>query len=94
MASILNYTQLYLVTGVLIIAAALWAFTQNPTDRNLDTAAQKDDFPEKILAVLFPDFHGRGPAADFHRLFSVSAGEKIRLFGSGSDPPVCHQQHH
>lgn len=31
----LSYTQLYLLFGVLIMAAAIWGFFQDPTDKNL-----------------------------------------------------------
>ena len=35
LAPILNFTQLYLIVGGLIVAGAVWGFTQNPTDRNI-----------------------------------------------------------
>ena len=35
LASILNFTQLYFIIGGLIIAGAVWGFTQDPTDRHI-----------------------------------------------------------
>ena len=34
-APVLNFTQIYLLVGGLIAAAAIWSFFQNPVDRNL-----------------------------------------------------------
>lgn len=35
MAFFLNYTQIYLIMGALIMVAAIWGFTQNPADREI-----------------------------------------------------------
>lgn len=35
LASVMNYTQLYLLFGILIIGAAAWALSRNPTDKNI-----------------------------------------------------------
>ena len=35
LAAFLNYTQLYLGIGCLIIAAGIWGFTQDPSDRHI-----------------------------------------------------------
>jgi hypothetical protein len=35
LAYVLNYTQIYLLLGALIIAAAIWGFKQNPADQNI-----------------------------------------------------------
>lgn len=35
MAFFLNYTQIYLIMGALIMVAAVWGFTQNPADREI-----------------------------------------------------------
>ncbi len=35
LAAVMNYKQIYLVMGVLLVAMALWGFRQNPTRKNL-----------------------------------------------------------
>jgi len=35
LASVMDYTQMYLLFGLLIIAVAIWALTNNPTDKNI-----------------------------------------------------------
>lgn len=40
-ASLLSYTHMYLLIGSLIIAAAIWAFLQDPVDRNIAPQRKK-----------------------------------------------------
>jgi len=56
LASILNYTQLYFVIGALIIVCALWAFTQNPTNRNIFTQRKKMIFRKRYWLFYFLSF--------------------------------------
>ncbi len=55
--------------------------------------AQKNGVSQKIRPVLFSDLHGRRAPPDLYCFFSSVDGPKISVFGSGSDPPVCDQQH-
>jgi len=70
MASIFNYTQLYLIIGALIIAGALWAFTQNPTDRNLIPQRKRMILRKKYWLYYFLTFMA-GARRQIFMAFSV-----------------------
>ncbi|MCK5312713.1 MAG: hypothetical protein KAJ62_11415 [Desulfobacteraceae bacterium] len=53
---ILSYTQLYLLFGLLIVAASLWALTQNPTDKNIVPQHKKMIFKKKYSLFYFLTF--------------------------------------
>ncbi len=56
------------------------------------SAAKKNDFPQKVLAVLFSHLYGRSQTPDFHRICRFFTGKKVSFYGSGSYHPFCHQQ--
>ena len=53
---ILSYTQLYLIFGVLIIAASLWALTKNPVDKELIPQHPKMILKKKYSLYYFLTF--------------------------------------
>ncbi|MCK5541802.1 MAG: MFS transporter [Desulfobacterales bacterium] len=53
---ILSYTQLYLIFGVLIIAASLWALTKNPVDKELIPQHKKMILKKKYSLYYFLTF--------------------------------------
>jgi hypothetical protein len=57
-ASILNFTQIFLLIGGLIMTAALWGFFQEPTDRNLVLQRKKMIFRKKYWLFYFLTFMG------------------------------------
>jgi hypothetical protein len=57
-ASSLNFTQVYLLIGGLITAAALWGFFQEPADRNLVPQRKKMIFRRKYWLFYFMTFMG------------------------------------
>ena len=56
MAFFLNYTQIYLIMGGLIIAAAAWGFTKNPTDREIPPQRRKMILYKKYWLFYFLTF--------------------------------------
>jgi hypothetical protein len=57
-ASILDFTQIYLVIGVMIIAAGLWGFLKDPVDRNIVPQHKKMIFRKKYWLFYFLTFMG------------------------------------
>jgi hypothetical protein len=57
-ASILNYTQIYLLIGSLIMGSALWGFFQEPTDLNIVPQRKKMIFRKKYWLFYFLTFMG------------------------------------
>lgn len=57
-ASFLNFTQVYLLIGGLIMATALWGFFQEPADRNLVPQRKKMIFRRKYWLFYFMTFMG------------------------------------
>lgn len=53
---VLSYTQLYLIFGLLIIAAALWALTMNPVDKQIIPQRKKMIFKKKYSLFYFLTF--------------------------------------
>lgn len=56
MSIILNYTQIYLFIGGLIMAAGIWGFSQDPTDRNVIPQRKKIIFRKKYSLFYFLTF--------------------------------------
>jgi hypothetical protein len=57
-ASILDFTQIYLLIGVMIIAAGLWGFLKEPADRNIVSQHKKMIFRKKYWLFYFLTFMG------------------------------------
>ena len=57
-ASILDFTQIYLVIGVMIIAAGLWGFLKDPADSNIVPQHKKMIFRKKYWLFYFLTFMG------------------------------------
>lgn len=70
LAPILNFTQLYLIIGGLIVALAVWGFTQNPADRNIIPQRKKLIFRRKYLLFYFLYFMA-GARRQIFMAFSV-----------------------
>jgi len=56
MAFYLSYTQIYVIMGGLIIAAAVWGFTKNPADREITPQRKKMIFRKKYWLFYFLTF--------------------------------------
>ena len=56
MAFILNYSQIYLVMGALIVAAAVWGFTKNPADRDITPQRKNMILRKKYWLFYFLTF--------------------------------------
>ncbi|MCD6586787.1 MAG: MFS transporter [Desulfobacteraceae bacterium] len=56
LASVMNYTQLYLMFGILIVGAAAWALTRNPTDKNIIPQRKKMILRKKYWLFYFLTF--------------------------------------
>jgi len=70
LAPVLNFTQLYLVIGGLIVAGAVWGFAQNPTDRNIIPQRKRLIFRRKYLLFYFLYFMA-GARRQIFMAFSV-----------------------
>jgi hypothetical protein len=57
-ASILDFTQIYLLIGVMITAAGLWGFLKDPADRNIVPQHKKMIFRKRYLLFYFLTFMG------------------------------------
>ena len=57
-ASILDFTQIYLLIGVMIIAAGLWGLLKEPEDRNIVPQHKKMIFRKKYWLFYFLTFMG------------------------------------
>jgi hypothetical protein len=57
-ASILDFTQIYLLIGVMIIAAGLWGLLKKPEDRNIVPQHKKMIFRKKYWLFYFLTFMG------------------------------------
>jgi len=57
-APILNFMQIYLLIGSIIVAAGIWAFFQDPTDRNIVPQRKKMIFRKKYWLFYFLTFMG------------------------------------
>jgi predicted MFS family arabinose efflux permease len=57
-ASILDFMQVYLLIGFMIIAAGLWGFFKNPTDRNILPQHKKMIFRKRYWLFYFLTFMG------------------------------------
>jgi hypothetical protein len=55
-APILNFVQIYLLIGGIIIAAGFWGFFQNPVDRNIVSQHKKMIFRKKYWLFYFLTF--------------------------------------
>jgi MFS family permease len=58
MTALLNYTQIYLLIGALIIAASIWGLKQDPTDRDIVPQRKKMIFRKKYWLFYFLTFMG------------------------------------
>ncbi|NIP26947.1 MFS transporter [candidate division KSB1 bacterium] len=58
LAAFLKYTQMYLLIGGLIIAASIWGFNQDPTDRDIIPQRKKMVFRKKYWLFYFLTFMG------------------------------------
>jgi hypothetical protein len=58
LAAFLNYTQMYLLIGALIIAASIWGLNQDPTDRDIMPQRKKMVFRKKYWLFYFLTFMG------------------------------------
>ncbi|MEJ2233249.1 MAG: hypothetical protein P8X67_04930 [Syntrophobacterales bacterium] len=58
MAALLNYTQIYLLIGALIVAASIWGLKQDPTDRDIVPQRKKMIFRKKYWLFYFLTFMG------------------------------------
>jgi predicted MFS family arabinose efflux permease len=58
MAALLNYTQIYLLVGGLIVATGVWALTQDPTDRDIIPQRKKMIFRKRYWLFYFLTFMG------------------------------------
>ena len=56
MAFFLNYTQIYLIMGALIMVAAVWGFTQNPADREITPQRKNMILRKKYWLFYFLTF--------------------------------------
>ena len=56
LASVLNFTQLYLMIGGLIIIGAVWGFTQDPTDRYIIRQRKKMVLRRRYWLYYFLSF--------------------------------------
>jgi hypothetical protein len=56
LASLLNYTQIYLFIGGLILAAGLWAFVQDPSEQDITPQHKKMIFRRKYWLFYFLTF--------------------------------------
>jgi MFS transporter len=70
LAPVLNFTQLYIVIGGLIVAASVWGFTQNPADRNIIPQRKRLIFRRKYLLFYFLYFMA-GARRQIFMAFSV-----------------------
>jgi hypothetical protein len=70
LAAFLNYTQLYLGIGCLIIAAAIWGFTQDPSDRHIVLQHKKMIVRKKYGLFYFLTFMA-GARRQIFMAFSV-----------------------
>ena len=77
MAFYLSYTQIYVVMGGLIIAAAVWGFTKNPADREITPQHKTMIFRKKYWLFYFLTFMAGARRQIFHRIFRVVDGSKI-----------------
>jgi hypothetical protein len=55
-APVLNFTQIYLAVGGMIVAAGIWSFFQNPVDRNMVPQRKKMIFRKKYWLFYFLTF--------------------------------------
>lgn len=53
---VLSYTQVYLLFGLLIVAASLWALTMNPVDKKIIPQRKKMIFKKKYSLFYFLTF--------------------------------------
>jgi predicted MFS family arabinose efflux permease len=58
MAALLNYTQIYLLVGALIVAASIWGLKQDPTERDIVPQRKKMIFRKKYWLFYFLTFMG------------------------------------
>ncbi|MCP4106359.1 MAG: MFS transporter [Desulfobacteraceae bacterium] len=56
LANVLNYTYIYLFIGCLIICAGIWAFVQDPSDRNIVPQHKKMILRKKYWLFYFLTF--------------------------------------
>lgn len=70
MANIFNFTQLYLVIGGLIVAAAVWGFAQHPADSNITPQRKRLIFRRKYWLFYFLYFMA-GARRQIFIVFSV-----------------------
>jgi hypothetical protein len=58
LTSVLNYTQMYLLLGGFICAAAIWGFQQDPVDQDVPLQHKKMIFRKKYWLFYFLTFMG------------------------------------
>ena len=56
LTAVLDFTQIYLIIGGMIIAAGIWAFTRNPTDQNIIPQHKKMIFRKRYWLFYFLTF--------------------------------------
>ena len=56
LSSFFSYTRMYILIGVIVIVAALWGFTQNPTNRHLIPQRKKMVFRRRYGLFYFLTF--------------------------------------
>jgi hypothetical protein len=70
MAFFMKFAQIYLAMGVLIIAAAIWSFMQNPTDKDIPPQRKKMILRKKYWLFYFLTFMA-GARRQIFMAFSV-----------------------
>ena len=58
LASVLNYTQIYFIMGILIVVAGIWGFRQDPIDGGAVPQLKKMVFRKKYWLFYFLTFMG------------------------------------
>ncbi len=56
LTGLLNFTQMYLCVGALVLAAGLWGFLQNPTDKTIIPQKKRLIFKKKYWLFYFLTF--------------------------------------
>jgi hypothetical protein len=91
---LLGFKEIYLIIGGLVMAVGFWAFTRNPTDKNIVPQHKKMIFKKKYWLYYFLTFMA-GARRQIFMAFAVLL--LVRKFGFSLQEvtaPVCHQQRH
>jgi hypothetical protein len=89
LAFFLTFAQIYLLVGGLIMASAVWGYTQQPAKQTLIPQRKKMIFRKKYWLFYFLTFMA-GARRQIYMAFSVLL-TKISLFDSGNYHPICYQ---